>query len=781
MKRLLNLLALSMLPVLGYSQLTEFDVRKMVQSAPEEQLVVESSRMLQENYFYFSEIVVDRLLEINPKSPNYNYRKGYIILDSRHDWMAALPYLMIAATDVDRNYDMYSSKETSSPTDVFYHLGRCYHLDEQIDKAKEFYTRFVTESNGKSELIPKAQLKLIQCGIAKEMIAKPKSAIVYNIGNNVNSVYPEYSPVISLDGTTLYLTSRRQWADQSTDDYRDPMLNQYPEDIYMSIHDLDQAYTDPQRLSFCQGKLNEATVTVSSDERRIYTYEDRTGSGDIYFSDFKLNQFQALSRLPNNQVNTKYWETHCTVTPDGQQMYFVSDKPGGLGGRDIYRIVKLPNGDWSSPINLGPVINTPYDEDCPFIAIDNKTLYFSSNGQKSMGDFDIFVSVRDEKDVWTEPFNLGYPINSTGDDVFFTTTADGQTGYLSSFRKNGFGEKDIYRIKSENLGIKNLALLKGKIKTSDGSQIPESVIVTLKCLNCEDQREQVLSPRLRDGSFIHGLIPCRDYEIGFKFDTLSKNIYSEKFSTDCTKNYQEIYKEVILDVNRKRIIPQLEYTLDGTVADKRTLQMLESSIVEFIDPKTNQIVETLKTDVNGFFASKTLNDNVYGDTIMFQIKIAKEGYLTQTFELKEILGTKTDIHLSYLLEKPEIGIDLAKTLDLNPIYFDLDKSNIRPDARIELDKIVQIMNDNPTIEIELGSHTDCRATKAYNMSLSDRRAKSSAEYIQKRINDPKRIFGKGYGESKLVNDCECEDKQTTPCSEEQHQANRRTEFRIVKN
>ncbi|MFN5844626.1 MAG: hypothetical protein ACK46O_02835 [Flavobacteriia bacterium] len=144
MKRLLNLLALSMLPVLGYSQLTEFDVRKMVQSAPEEQLVVESSRMLQENYFYFSEIVVDRLLEINPKSPNYNYRKGYIILDSRHDWMAALPYLMIAATDVDRNYDMYSSKETSSPTDVFYHLGRCYHLDEQIDKAKEFYTRVRT-------------------------------------------------------------------------------------------------------------------------------------------------------------------------------------------------------------------------------------------------------------------------------------------------------------------------------------------------------------------------------------------------------------------------------------------------------------------------------------------------------------------------------------------------------------------------------------------------------------------------------------------------------------
>ena len=111
----------------------------------------------------------------------------------------------------------------------------------------------------------------------------------------------------------------------------------------------------------------------------------------------------------------------------------------------------------------------------------------------------------------------------------------------------------------------------------------------------------------------------------------------------------------------------------------------------------------------------------------------------------------------------------------------MDKSNIRPDAEIELNKIVQIMNDNPEIKIELGSHTDCRASKAYNMSLSDRRAKSSAEYIRKRISNPERIYGKGYGESKLVNECECEDKVVTPCSEEQHQENRRTEFRIVQN
>jgi outer membrane protein OmpA-like peptidoglycan-associated protein len=135
--------------------------------------------------------------------------------------------------------------------------------------------------------------------------------------------------------------------------------------------------------------------------------------------------------------------------------------------------------------------------------------------------------------------------------------------------------------------------------------------------------------------------------------------------------------------------------------------------------------------------------------------------------------------LTYLLEKPDVGVDLAVVLKLNPIYFDLDKSDIRPDAKVELDKIVQIMNDNPLIKIELGSHTDCRSSKDYNLKLSDRRAISSAEYIKSRISSPERIYGKGYGESKLVNDCACEGKKKSNCSEEDHQANRRTEFKIV--
>lgn len=779
MKTLLKAVLLTAFPLFTHAQLTEHEVRQMTQSATEQQLVTECSRMLQENYFFFAEIITDRLLQINPQSANYHYRKGYIVLDSRQDFATAMPHLMMATSKINGNYDMYSPKETAAPTDAYYHLARCYHLDEQLDKAKEFYQKFIDESANKSELIPKAKLRLIQCDVAKDLIANPKPAIVKNIGNKVNTVYPEYSPVISLDGTSLYFTSRRQWADQSTDDYRDAQLNQYPEDIYLSIQDEEEKWSDTRRLEFCEGKLNEASVTVSSDERVIYTYEDRTGNGDIYYSDFQRNEFQFLKKFGNKDVNTKYWETHVTVTPDGQQMYFVSDRPGGFGNRDIYRVVKLPNGEWSEPINLGPGINTLYDEDSPFIAVDNKTLYFASNGPKSMGEFDIFVTVRDDDGIWSAPINLGYPINSTGDDAFYTTTADGLTGYLTSFRKKGFGEKDIYQIQNDYMGVKNAALLKGRIYTSDGSPLPEGVNMTLQCLNCDDKRTIPLLPRLRDGKFFSNLTPCREYELSYYADSVKSAVYSERFVTKCNAGYEEILKEVMLDMDRKRIVPLKTYSLDGTVADAKTGAFLPEATVEFVDKKTGVTIERLVTDENGYFKSELTNGARFGDKFDLTVKVTKLNYLTQNFDFTTTLGEKDDIHLAYLLEKPEVGIDLAKVLQLNPIYFDLDKSDIRPDAEIELNKIVQIMNDNPEIKIELGSHTDCRSSKDYNMKLSDRRAKSSAEYIQKRISNPERIYGKGYGESQLVNDCECEGKKVSKCSEEEHQENRRTEFRIV--
>lgn len=711
-----RLLLFLLLPIFGYTQdMTEKQLRRMAREATEPELIIESSRLIQEERFYFAEIVVDRLLEIQPNSSNYHYRKGFLLLSSHSDHLNAIPHFLKALPTANNDYDIYSITDTTCPTDIHYYLGKSYHLAEEIETARTYYTNFLNFADPKSDLLPKAHVALLQCDVADHLIANPKKVRVENISSPINTKYPEYSPVISLDGQALYFTSRRPWPDGSTDQFRDAVLNDFPEDIYVSYKGKtkDIAWTEPEKLEFCEGQRNEATIAVSPDERRVYVYQDNTGGGDIFFSDFQNSTFQQVQPFMIKDVNTKSWETHITTTTDGQNMYFVSDRPGGFGGRDIYRIVKLPDGSWSAPKNLGANINTAYDEDAPFIGADNKTLFFSSNGHLSMGGFDIFSAIRDDNNEWSNPINMGYPINKTGDDVFYTTTIDGRKGYFSSFRKDGFGEKDIYEIHNDELGVKNIAALRGIIKTAYNKPFPTDMTLSVKCTNCDVNEPKVVYPRLRDGTFFTSLEPCKDYVISYLSQNGKNEFFSETISTSCVVEYDEIYRDLLLDVDQ----------------------------MKFISP-----------------------DDTVG----------------RTYEVFSMEFHKHDMIVGEDTLQVNIGNDLTKLININPIYFDLDKSNIREDAAIELDKIVKVMNENPTMVIELGSHTDCRASKAYNESLSARRAKSSAAYIKKRISNPKRIYGKGYGESKLVNDCGCEGTVVSDCTEEQHQLNRRTEFIIIK-
>ncbi len=763
-------LLLAILPLSLFAQMSELQVRRMVEEASEQELVIACSQMMQENYLFHAEIVADKLLTIKSESSNYNYRKGYLALASGQNFIVAMRHLQIAIRDTDKNYDMFSHKEESAAVDAIYHLARCYHLNEEIDKAREHYQLFINESAKKSELVTKAELGLVQCDVAQYNIAHPKTAIVKNIGNAINSDAAEYSPVISLDGNSLYFTSRRRWVDASSDEFRDPQLNQYPEDIFVSYLDFDGEWTSPEKLAFCDNEFNEATIAVSSDEQQIYVYEDVTGGGDIYYSDFGDNTFGDLQPLDYTDVNTKYWETHCTMTPDGQTMYFVSERPEGFGGRDIYRIVRLPNGEWSKATNMGPTINTPYDEDSPYIDINNKTLYFGSNGPKSMGGFDVFVTFKDSEGVWSDPVNMGTPINSTGDDLFYTTTIDGLRGYLTSFRKGGYGEKDIYEVQNDYLGNYPYSTLKGSfISFRENEPIPDDLAVKLICPTCELEKNKDHELRIKNGGYFSVLERCKDYTIEY-YDGDGQLMNSETFTTACNSLNEELEKNQYIG----------DYIMDMSVAvlDANNIP-IGGAKVEILLPKDGMIEKTYATDEDGHKVVDLIKERRPGDRVRYDVRVSKPGFITQTFVLDTILGSEGVLNLVYLLQKSDAGGDLTGLFDLEPIYFDLDKSNIRTDAAVILDRIVEIMNENPKLKIELGSHTDCRATKSYNMRLSSRRATSSAKYIKSRITNPSRIFGKGYGETKLLNGCECEGSVKSDCSDEEHQLNRRTEFKIV--
>jgi outer membrane protein OmpA-like peptidoglycan-associated protein len=752
------------------AQYSEPEVKNLIATASEKDLVVQCSRFLQENFYHYADLITNRLLEINPESGNYNYRKGFILLDKSWDYVNAIKYLNKATKAIDRNYDMYSTKEDAVPADVFYHLGRAYHLDEQFDLAEQNYKKFVELSAKESELLPEAKKRIVQCSVARKLMANPIDVKIKNLGPTINSQYADFNSNISIDGKSLYFTSRRPWEDKSSENFRDPMLNHYSEDIYQATLKDDSEWNTPGRISISRPQTNESTVSISIDERKIYTYNDKSGMGDIFYSDLKDNKFSNILAIDKNTVNEKtWWETHYTVSPDGQLIFFVSDKTGGYGKRDIY-FMERTGGTWSNAKNLGGNINTWSDEESPFMGLDNSTLYYSSTDSTSMGLFDIFMTVRDENGVWSKPVNMGYPYNGVGDDYFFTHTADGKKAYFTSFRKGGLGERDIYEIDMINPTVKNVAFLNGQIIHLKGKPIPDNSYITLKCTNCADQTEAIISPRTRDGGFFSKLEKCKEYELAYFYNSSAKEPYRETFSTNCDLEFQQINKKVLLDDDEKRILPFFKYTMDGVVADKDNGMPINNAKVDIkLKSKT---AELLTSNTSGEFIPSIVKGKNFGDKLEYQVTVTADSFLTQTFDLNVELGMDSIIKLKYLLTKNKDSVGLGPFI----IYYDFDKHNIRPDAKTELDRVVKAMNENPTIKIELGSHTDSRGTAEYNVALAQRRAESAAKYIQKRITTPSRLTYKGYGESRLINKC----SDGVECTDEEHQLNRRTEFLIQK-
>ena len=281
--------------------------------------------------------------------------------------------------------------------------------------------------------------------IAKELTAFPAEMSIRNMGTLLNSKDHDYCPIITADGNTMYFTSRREG---STGSMRDPS-GQYFEDIYVAKR-IDEIWTNATNVGAPLNTfVQDATVGLNPDGSSmiIYRTAQNLTSGDLYECNKHLGLWQPPAKM-TDRINSEFHEPSATISPDGSEIYFTSDREGGLGGRDIYRIRKLPNDQWSLPLNLGATINTPYDEDAPFMHSDGTTLFFSSNGHSTMGGYDIFKSTLLDYDMngWAPPENMGYPLNTVNDDIYFCMSEDGQTGYFSSERSGGVGGQDIYQI-----------------------------------------------------------------------------------------------------------------------------------------------------------------------------------------------------------------------------------------------------------------------------------------------------------------------------------------------
>jgi len=511
----------------------------------------EASKLMEEKFFNQAADIWQELVIAQPENANLNYKLGASYFNSYNQKAKALPYLQ-KASDLRKQqyggfntagYDPFDPKETNAPMEVDYYLGRAYHLAGDLDKADQNYQKFLEECGENHELRKQALRGKEQTANARVLMASPKNYQISNVGPVVNNDHPDFSPVLSVDGNAMFYTSRRIRPDSSNANVIDEVAGLPFENIYVSYKDRAGNWQAPEVLNINTPTGHMATVNVSADGQTLFIYRDDGGDGNLYESKL-VGELWSDPVLIGSDVNTKSWETHCALTADGNTLYFVSDRKEGQGGRDLYRVVKLPNGEWSKAQNLGNTINTAYDEDGVFIHPNGRTMFFASKGHNSMGGFDIFMTEMADDGTWSKPENIGYPLNTVDDDVFFVTTADGRRGYFSSDQAGGFGEKDIYFVDlPEEMEAEGLTVLKGFIIPPPGQELPPSTILYVTDKSTGETK--AYKPRQRDGVYVVILPPCKEYNLDYRVD--DKTIHTEDIFVECETAYQEINKEIYLN------------------------------------------------------------------------------------------------------------------------------------------------------------------------------------------------------------------------------------------
>lgn len=420
--------------------------------------------------FYGALRIYRELFDKTPNDAQLNYKMGLTYMELKNH-SEALSHLK-AAEKTDNEVDR----------ELFLNIGKTYNRMGKLDSALILY-----EEYQKKEKLPdfyKQEVsELIQMvNNAKEFMANPVNVKIKNMDVGINSKYDDYHPSLTADGKLMVFTSRRG---DVKGEFRDPVDQQYFEDVYLTF--FNDTTNEWVRALPVPGAINseghDANLSISPDGSVMFVFvNDGKNYGDIYYSKRGSTERWSRPRSMEKPINSSYWESYASQTPDGNTLYFCSDrevdglKKIGFGNGDIYVSKKIGRKEWGKPENLGPVINDENDQTSVFMHPDGKTLFFSSTGPKTMGGIDIFMSKLQEDGTWSEPKNLGYPINSIGDDKDFTLSTDGKKAWFCSVRKDGFGLFDIYEVDLNNYDLldegkapeqkANLSILKGTVRSS---------------------------------------------------------------------------------------------------------------------------------------------------------------------------------------------------------------------------------------------------------------------------------------------------------------------------
>ena len=355
----------------------------------------------------------------------YKIGKLYLLTDDQKD--RSIEYFEEASQNIAKDFDAKSVRETKCPTDVFLYLGEAYQIQNKIDEAITSYSKFKDLITSNDKLFPVVIQRLKTCENAKIVVKNPMRVVSKNLGTPLNNGNSNFSAVISGDGKTMIHTAY-------TRNYIDIYSSKLKNNVWSS----------PKKITdYVSNKYYLKTSCLSYDGQQLYLVTDDPEANDIFVSYKEGNSWTNAEKLGKNINGKKSNETHVSISKDGNTLYFTSNREGGFGGLDIYKSTLDAKGKWGEPENLGPAINTEFDEETPFVTLDDKYLLFSSQGHSSIGGFDIFYIDLESKSM---AINLGYPANTTGDDLFFIPDNSLTSGYISKHDNASLGKKDIYYI-----------------------------------------------------------------------------------------------------------------------------------------------------------------------------------------------------------------------------------------------------------------------------------------------------------------------------------------------
>ena len=504
------------------------------------------------------------LLKLYPNNSNIKYRIGQCYLNTPGEKANAISYLEDAVSDINSNYKEEKLKESGAPYDALYYLANAYRIDNQVDKALVTYEQFQKNLDPAIYDTTIIKLQIQSCKNAKKLISVPVFVKETNLGNTINERFSEFNPVISKDENTIFFSKGLQFYDA----------------VFYSKK-VNGVWSAPINLTPDLGVDEDYyPSSVSNDNNELYLYRTDSYDGNIYVSKFINGNWSTVTKL-NDNINTKYWESHASISHDGKKLYFTSNRKGGYGGLDIFVSQRDSTDDWGPASNLGPVINTPYNEDTPFLGKDDITLYFSSRGHFNIGGYDIFYTTFLDNNEWSVPLNIGYPLNTTDDDLFFDPSSDGYEAYFSKYASNGFGNKDIYKVEIFSEEHPRKFYVSGIVKIKDLlTNIKDSVKISL--FNTKRLNESV--------------VVYSDPETGkYQFE-VQDGIYEITFEADGT---EKITKTVDFLLNNPSdsfvlpgtILPKADFIADLNVKTNRTITVTTNDTIEFpLEVEPNSIL-----------------------------------------------------------------------------------------------------------------------------------------------------------------------------------------------